>query len=445
MTQRIVGTIGTIESIASERRGVQDVVVRVASLPSAKDYIVPSDSLLEKTLLETSEGTNSASARQAINLIALTGSVKPGDQVILNTVAVELRLGNDTRNIVAAILPSDKSEESERSVSENRDSQKAAPLAPSPSTVGQICKLRGTPLQTSVTVVESSKSPYYETLCQFESLQEMPVVCAQLHSQLPAIVAGARWALQQGNRANPRIAFIMTEGGALPLAQSQLVEPLKERDWICATITSGQAFGGDYECINLYSALATACAVIKADMVVICQGPGEVETGTPLGFSGIEQGQAINAVASLGGTAIAAVQVCFDDRQTEPRGLSRHSITVLGQITHASALVALPQLPEEEMQFLLGMINASNLAELHQPVIVMANRAFDKLQASNLMKSIQEEQRKAEPAESVSLESGRTASRRNGSSRIEDDRAFLLASCAAGVLAGQLLESGIEE
>lgn len=426
----MAGTIGTIVAIASERQGVQEVVVRLSTLFSAGQPVenpigkliesseAPSEQTVSK---EPPEDINSKLSYQAINLIALTGSVNIGDQVVVNTITVELGLENDSKNIVAAILYSEKAEvRGSEAISEQRDLEKTATL----STFGQIHKLRGTPLQSPVLIVESSRSPHYETLCQFESLQEMPVVCAQLHSQLPAIAAGARWALQQGNRAAPRIAIIMTEGGALPLAHSQLVGPLKERDWICATITSGQAFGGDYECVNLYSALATAYAVVKADMVIVCQGPGGVETGMPLGFSGIEQGQAINAVASLGGTAIAAVPMSFAEGQSEPRGLSRQSITVLGQITHASALVALPQLPEEEMQPLLEAISAANLEELHQPVIVMANRAFDKLQAANLRGTPQNDARKE--------------------SNKEDDRAFLLASCAAGVLAGQLLEAGME-
>ena len=385
MKRRIAGTV---ESIVSERPGAQELVVRVEGGSGTATAWAESGR-------EAGQQADAAGFRKAINLIELTGRVAVGERVLLNTVAVEIGLGTGGKDFVVSVL---------------RDEE---PNAPAP---GHILKLRYTPLQTPVLAVESPESPHHDALCRFDSLNGLPVVCAQLHSQIPAILAGMRWAAQrQGGSALPRVAYIMTDGAALPLALSQLAAQLRERDWIAATLTAGQAFGGDYECVNIYSALAAACAVVRADLVIVCQGPGNVGTGTPLGFSGIEQGQAINAVASLGGAAIAAARISFADPRARHRGLSHHTVTVLQNVARACALVPLPYLPEEEMQCLLDALEETQIEEQHQPIFVKADDALSFLQASGL----------------------RVTTMGRGP---DDDRPFFLAACAAGIAAAQLLE-----
>src|SRR5258705_13111319 len=97
----------------------------------------------------------------------------------------------------------------------------------------------------------------------------------------------------------------MTVGAALPLVFTKIASAMSEAGIVHATVTAGQAFGGDYEAVNIYSALAVARIVAKADIILACQGPGATGTGTPLGFSGIDQGIALNAAAGLGGTPVA--------------------------------------------------------------------------------------------------------------------------------------------
>src|SRR5207245_1555370 len=55
-----------------------------------------------------------------------------------------------------------------------------------------------------------------------------------------------------------RIAYLMTDGAALPLAHSNLVAGLKDKGLIDVTITCGHAFGRDLECVNVFSGLAAA-------------------------------------------------------------------------------------------------------------------------------------------------------------------------------------------
>lgn len=87
----------------------------------------------------------------------------------------------------------------------------------------------------------------------------------------------------------------MTDGASLPIYLSKNVDTLKEK-LIDSTITIGNAFGGDYECINIYTALITAKEILKADAVFVSMGPGIAGTGTKYGFTGIEQGSILDAV-----------------------------------------------------------------------------------------------------------------------------------------------------
>ena len=82
------------------------------------------------------------------------------------------------------------------------------------------------------------------------TIDGLPVVATPLHSQLPAVALGIR-----SVRPDARIAYVMTDGAALPLALSDLVATLRDRDLVDTTITCGHAFGGDHEAVNVYSAL----------------------------------------------------------------------------------------------------------------------------------------------------------------------------------------------
>lgn len=373
MRQRLVGTV---ETITAERSGAQEVVVRI-------------------------DGTGDGAAkyggalRPALNLIALTGPVGVGDRVLLNTVAVELGLGSGGLDFIIA-------------APDRVDSDLSAP--------GHVLKLRYTPLQTPVLDVGAPESPHHEAIRQFTTLADLPVVCAELHSQVPAVCAAAKWALQEsGWPRPPRLVYIMTDGAALPLALSRLVPQMQARGLVDATITAGQAFGGDYEAVNLYSALAAAKEVAQADIVVVAQGPGNVGTHTPLGFSGIDQGMAINAAASLGGIPIAVARISFADARDRHQGLSHHTITVLRQVARAPVLVPIPRLPAAQMRQIRAAFNKWDLMADHEPITVDAERGLAALEASGL--------------EVTTM--GRS---------IAQERPFFLSAAAAGLLAAQLIE-----
>jgi hypothetical protein len=376
---------GIVEAIRAERPGAQEVLVRVIDAEeSAAEGKSEAPIGVEEEL------------RLALNLVALTGPLVAGDRVLLNTTAVEMGLGSGGLDFVITVLG------------------RTVHAVPPP---GHILKLRYTPLQTPVLAVEAPESPHHDALRLFATLDDLPVVCAELHSQLSAICVAAHWSLQEhGWPRKPRIAYIMTEGASLPLPLSRLIPELKARGLIEATITAGQAFGGDYEAVNLYSAMVAAKQVIEADIVIVAQGPGNVGTDTPLGFSGVEQGLAINAADSLGGIPVAVVRLSFADTRRRHYGLSHHTITNLRHIARAPALIPIPRLGDAQRKELLKALEEAGIAERHQPITIDAQRGLTALAESGL--------------EVTTM--GRDLS---------EEQPFFLAAAAAGLLAAQLVEA----
>ncbi len=76
------------------------------------------------------------------------------------------------------------------------------------------------------------------------------------------------------------MAYLMSDGAALPIFFSQTVPVLKDMGLITRTITFGHAFGGDLEAVNIYSALLAAKHVVGADFALVTMGgPGGVVGG----------------------------------------------------------------------------------------------------------------------------------------------------------------------
>lgn len=252
----------------------------------------------------------------------LVGEPQAGDRVLLNVGALELGLGTGGMALVVAIpdrLPDD----------------------PQPGP-GHIVKARYTPLQTVVLGVDEQDSPHHELLRRATGIGDMTVILADLHSALPAILAGLR-------EADPevRTAYVMTDGGALPIAFSRTVAGLSGAGWLAGTITVGQAFGGDLEAVNLHTGLLAAAHVLHADVAIVAQGPGNLGTDSPWGYSGVAAGEAVNATAVLGGRAIASLRVSEADGRERHRGISHHSLTAYGRVAMAAADLPVPLLGGE--------------------------------------------------------------------------------------------------
>ena len=267
--------------------------------------------------------TSGGDACRALAYPDLTGRPEPGDRVLLNTTALALGLGTGGWAFVVAIPDR---------------------LPPDPPRLGggHVVKARYTPLQATVPGVDEQDSPHHEVLRDADDLAQMPVVIADLHSALPAVLAAAR-----AGDVPPRAAYVMLDGGALPAWFSRTCAALREAGWLAGTITVGQALGGDLEAVTLHTGLLAARHVLAADLAVVAQGPGNLGTGTRWGFSGVACGEAVNAAAVLNGRPVASLRVSEADPRRRHRGISHHSLTAYGRVALARADVVVPALPGE--------------------------------------------------------------------------------------------------
>ncbi|HEX3308457.1 MAG TPA: DUF3866 family protein, partial [Streptosporangiaceae bacterium] len=195
---------------------------------------------------------------RALAYPALTGRPRPGDRVLVNTTALDLGLGTGGYALVIA-LP-DR-------------------LPPDSELAGHLIKARYSPLQACVLGADEQGSPHHDVLRDADDIGGMPVVVADLHSALPAVLAGIFASERSGDdrppaagqlqRAEPRVVYVMQDGGALPAWFSRTCAVLREAGWMAATVTTGQSFGGDLETVTVHTGLLAARHVLGADIAVI--------------------------------------------------------------------------------------------------------------------------------------------------------------------------------
>lgn len=323
---------------------------------------------------------------RALAYTDVVGRPTPGDRVLLNTTALASDLGTGGYALVVAIperLPQD------------------GPAS------GHLVKARYTPLQASVGGVDEQGSLSHEALRDADDVDGMPVIAADLHSALPAVVEGL-----QCDRPQARVAYLMTDGAALPLPFSRCVAELREAGRICGAVTAGQAFGGDVEAVTLHTGLLAARHVLGADVAVVAQGPGNLGTGTRWGFSGVAAGEAVNAAGTLGGQPVAALRVSAADPRERHQGVSHHSLTAYGRVALAPAEVVIPELPGTFGARVLA--EAEPLGDRHTLVRVSADGLHEALRAAPVRLSTM----------------GRS---------LDEDTAYFLAAAAAGRHAARLL------
>ena len=297
--------------------------------------VIYKDKVISKFTIEENGGLS-----YCINYNQLTGEINDNDIVILNTTAVTLGLGSGGYHFVLANL-------SKSNYSNIGD--------------GHIIKLRYTPIQINCMSAEAQESPYHDIFNNFESLKNMPIIVGTLHSMVAPIAIGLKYIADK-----KRIAYIMTDGGALPIFMSETVKKLLADELIQGTVTYGNAFGGDLECINVYTALISAKEILNADAVIISMGPGIAGTDTMYGFSSIEQGFIIDAANSLGGKVIAVPRISFSDGRNRHYGLSHHSRMTLGRLCHTKALIALPEFENSRRNLIKEQLKESGIISKHE-------------------------------------------------------------------------------
>jgi hypothetical protein len=263
---------------------------------------------------------------RALAYPALVGDPQDGDRVLLNVGALVMGLGTGGYALVVALpdrLPPDPPDDGT-----SRDA-------------GHLVKARYTPLQPILLGVDEDASPHRDVMAAADDLGGMPVVTADLHSALPALLAGVH-----ADRPGARVAYVMTDGGALPAWFSRTLDGL--RGQLAGTVTVGQAFGGDVEASTVHTGLLAARHVLGADVTIVAQGPGNLGTGTTWGFSGVSVGEAVNAIAVLGGRAVGSLRISDADGRPRHRGVSHHNLTAYGRVALVPADLVVPDgLPPE--------------------------------------------------------------------------------------------------
>jgi hypothetical protein len=332
--------------------------------------------------------TSGGATIPALAYPALTGRPQVGDRVLLNATALELGLGTGGYALVVAVperLPDD------------------------PAGPGHLVKARYTPLQVTVLGADEHGSPHHEVLRDADDLGGMPVVVADLHSAVPAVLAALR-----ADTPGVTVAYLMLDGGALPAWFSRTIATLRQAGWLAGTVTAGQAFGGDLETVTVHTGLLAARHVLGAQVTVVAQGPGNLGSGTRWGFSGVACGEAVNAVAALGGRPVASLRISEADPRPRHRGISHHSLTSYGRVALARADVVVPELPGE-----LGKqvsAQAAPLGERHRLVPVPVDGLMEPLAGC--------------PVRLSTMGRG-----------LAEDGAYFLAAAAAGRHAARLLQA----
>jgi hypothetical protein len=148
------------------------------------------------------------------------------------------------------------------------------------------------------------------------------------------------------------------------------VVALRDRKLVDATITCGQAFGGDYEAVSIFSALAVARHAAGADIAVVAMGPGIVGTNTRLGFTGMEVGSILDAAVALEGVPIAVLRASFADPRPRHTGVSHHTVTALRIACRERVLVPLPLVGGEHEHRLRADLEREGIAARHEVVDV---------------------------------------------------------------------------
>jgi hypothetical protein len=327
---------------------------------------------------------------RAIAYPELTGAVAVGDTVVLNTTAVELGLGTGGFHFVVAV--------------------EGARESGGVTHGGRVMKARYTPLQAAVRSVEETEAALLE---KSPGLEGLPVVVAPLHSMIGPVAAGAR---AEGAK---RIAYVMTDGAALPGSFSRLVPRLRETGLLDSFITCGQCFGGELETVTVWTGLLAAKDVVGADVAIVADGPGNLGTETRWGVSALSTGNSLNAVAALGGRPVAALRISFADQRKRHHGVSHHSLTILSDVCLVPATVAVPALVGDEREQVWASLQEAGLVGRHELVEADGGPALKLL--DELAVEIQSMGR-----------------------RPKDDPVFFLSAGAAGIVAGRLARQPLE-
>jgi hypothetical protein len=268
----------------------------------------------QRLIVELTGGEAKGARREAIADTALVGHAEVGDELIVNTQALDLGLGSGGFDVVHVNLT--------RGLEAHPDP--AHPVGPNDP---HVMKLNYTSLQHAVAPVERGT---------LELPIGRPTAVLALHGQLAALA----WAFQ---RAAPgaKLGYVQTEGGALPGGHSRTVRTLRERGLLAGHLTAGACFGGEGEAITTAGAVHHGLRVLGWDAAVCGPGPGIVGSGSTLGHGGMNALDSAHVALALGCPTLLVARMSSGDQRSRHRGISHHTLTVLDLLLEP-VTVALP-------------------------------------------------------------------------------------------------------
>jgi hypothetical protein len=246
---------------------------------------------------------------------SLVGEAAEGDEVIVNTEALDLGLGSGGFDVVHVNLTRGLG-------GGGRGSER-------------VMKLNYTSLQHAVEPVEMRPGE------GGADLPSPPVLVLPLHGHL----APSCWAAAQ---ASPglRVGYVQCAGGALPGGLSRDVAELRERGLLVGHVTAGPAYGAEHEAISLVGALDAAARRLGWEAVVCGPGPGMLGSATTCGHGGLAALDAAHAALALGLPTLVSPRLSGSDPRPRHRGLSHHTASVL-ELLLASVRIPVPEIELE--------------------------------------------------------------------------------------------------
>lgn len=242
----------------------------------------------------------------AINYINHTGVCRIGDLVILNTIAVRMSLGTGGYHFVYYNLSIKNNN--------NGDYNKSS---------GHIIKMKYTPCQFKVKTIEEMEN--YKSYFDFPvDLSSKKILIAKLHSMIVPVAC-----LLKYKKPDCKISLIYCYGGSLNAGFSDILSELRKKNIIDSVITCGECHGGDYESVNIFTAIIFAYNILNSDFIIISCGPGIAGTSTFYGFSSLELVFAVYTVNLMGNVPIVIPRVSFADKRDRHFGISLQSIAFL--------------------------------------------------------------------------------------------------------------------
>lgn len=228
---------------------------------------------------------------------SMVGPAEVGDDVVVNTAALDLGLGSGGYDIVHVNL--------------------TRGLAGGETPPGiHVMKLNYSPLQHPVDPVElPADAPP-------RPARMLPVLVLPLHGHL----APAAWAA--GRAGAERVGFVQAAGGGLPGGLSADLRDLRDRGLIAGSMTASPSYGGERDAISLIGALHAA-AELDWDGVIVGPGPGILGSSTRYGHGGMAALEGAHNALALGLPTLISPRMSSGDPRPRHLGLSHHTRAVL--------------------------------------------------------------------------------------------------------------------